>query len=121
MSVDDCRLMVDVEARNAVAAMVQHLLSAFKFPARPRRPLDPPGGAPDAPLMLGAHLHFWVIASMSRCDPSAAADITCRRAKPSPGLILHVTCYRALNCKVPAQGGWQELCQSEPWFSASMS
>lgn len=45
--------MVDVEARNAVVAMVQHLLSAFKLPARSRRPLDPPGVAPDTPLVLG--------------------------------------------------------------------
>lgn len=42
VGVEDCRLMVDVEARNAVIAMVQHLVSAFKLPARPRRPLSPP-------------------------------------------------------------------------------
>ena len=30
--------MVDVEARNAVIAMVMHLMSAFKTPARPRAP-----------------------------------------------------------------------------------
>ena len=35
---EDCRVMVDVEARNAVIAMVMHLMSAFKTPARPRAP-----------------------------------------------------------------------------------
>jgi hypothetical protein len=33
--------MVDVEARNAVIAMVMHLMSAFKMPARPRPPQVP--------------------------------------------------------------------------------
>ena len=37
----DCRVMVDVEARNAVIAMVLHLMSAFKMPARPRPPQVP--------------------------------------------------------------------------------
>ncbi len=36
--VEDCRVMIDVEARNAIIAMVMHLLSAFKMPARPRTP-----------------------------------------------------------------------------------
>lgn len=36
-------MVVDVEARNAITAMVLHLVSAFKMPAKPRRPLDPPG------------------------------------------------------------------------------
>ena len=30
--------MIDVEARNAIIAMVMHLVSAFKMPARPRTP-----------------------------------------------------------------------------------
>ena len=61
VSVEDCRLMVDVEARNAVAAMVQHLLSAFKLPARPRPHLNPPSGSPDAVPALGACCAFMVI------------------------------------------------------------
>ena len=36
--VEDCRVMIDVEARNAIIAMVMHLISAFKMPARPRTP-----------------------------------------------------------------------------------
>lgn len=39
----DCRVMIDIDARNAIIAMVKHLLSAFKLPARPRQPLQPPG------------------------------------------------------------------------------
>lgn len=38
MLVEDCRVMIDVEARNAIIAMVMHLMSAFKMPARPRPP-----------------------------------------------------------------------------------
>ena len=42
--------MVDVEARNAVIAMVMHLMSAFKTPARPRAPqVFPPACATQLP------------------------------------------------------------------------
>lgn len=42
VTAQDCRVVVDVEARNAVMAMVLHLMSAFKMPAKPRMPADPP-------------------------------------------------------------------------------
>ena len=45
--------MVDVEVRNAVIAMVGYLLSAFKLPARPRQPTDPPGAAASEQLPAG--------------------------------------------------------------------
>ena len=56
--VDDCRLMMDVEARNAIVAMVRHLVSAFKLPAHPRRPADLPGSAAAEQLPAGGGLPY---------------------------------------------------------------
>lgn len=50
MLAGDCRVMVDVEARNAVIAMVMHLMSAFKMPARPRPPQVPADPIHTSPL-----------------------------------------------------------------------
>ena len=55
VTAQDCRVVVDVEARNAVTAMVLHLVSAFKMPAKPRPPAEPPRAAPhlaDLPAKL---------------------------------------------------------------------
>jgi hypothetical protein len=57
VTAQDCRIMVDIEARNAIIAMVLHLISAFKLPARPRRPQQPPtAGVPAAALELPSKL-----------------------------------------------------------------
>lgn len=40
--IDDCRMLVDLDARNAAWVAVAQLTSAFKMPARWRRPAPPP-------------------------------------------------------------------------------
>jgi hypothetical protein len=72
--------MVDVEVRNAVIAMVGYLLSAFKLPARPRRPADPPGAAAAAeqlpaggertPRSTASILHITALGHISADDAS---------------------------------------------------
>lgn len=43
MAVDDCRLLVDLDGRNAAWVAAAQLTSAFRMPARWRRPQAPPG------------------------------------------------------------------------------
>ncbi len=42
MAVDDCRLLVDLDGRNAAWVAAAQLASAFRMPARWRRPQAPP-------------------------------------------------------------------------------
>jgi len=44
VTVDDCRLLVDLDGRNAVWVAAAQLASAFRMPARWRPPQAPPPG-----------------------------------------------------------------------------